>query len=182
MLSLGIFLLLIPSLVIGTQFSGECLGMWWHRMIFLVDGAASPIEMSVGGWSHLRLLTDLTPGRGTITIITTESSWPLGRPLRDQGRRRWALMLLAALCRTKTARSEGSALGEFAGRLDISSYRSEAGSAHCVILLPITYLVSEFFSPRVRPRAGGDRLLGRFLQLDGTTSTDPGLVRRRSRA
>ena len=30
---MGIFLLIVPSMVIGTQFNGECLGMWFHRMI-----------------------------------------------------------------------------------------------------------------------------------------------------
>src|SRR5262249_43143293 len=41
LLGLGIFLLIVPSLVIGPRFNAECLGMWWHRMItpYVVDGA-----------------------------------------------------------------------------------------------------------------------------------------------
>ena len=44
MLGMGIFLLIVPSLVIGPQFNGECLGMWWHRMItpFVAKGATEP--------------------------------------------------------------------------------------------------------------------------------------------
>src|SRR5262249_2656219 len=47
-LGLGIFLFLIPSLVIGTRFNGECLGMWWHRMItpYVVEGATSSPEIN----------------------------------------------------------------------------------------------------------------------------------------
>ena len=65
---MGIFLLIVPSLVIGPQFNGECLGMWWHRMItpFVVKGATSPQEINQSMvWRVLtRLLTDLTPGQG----------------------------------------------------------------------------------------------------------------------
>ena len=45
---MGIFLLIVPSLVIGPQFNGECLGMWWHRMVtpFVVKGATSPQEIN----------------------------------------------------------------------------------------------------------------------------------------
>ena len=37
-LGMGIFLLVVPSLVIGPTFNGECLAMWWKRMMspFLV--------------------------------------------------------------------------------------------------------------------------------------------------
>ena len=40
MLGMGIFLLIVPSLVIGPHFNGECLGMWWHRMVmpFVAEG------------------------------------------------------------------------------------------------------------------------------------------------
>ncbi len=33
LLGLGIFLLIVPSVVIGPDFNAECLGMWWHRMV-----------------------------------------------------------------------------------------------------------------------------------------------------
>ena len=60
LLGMGIFLLIIPSAVIGPQFNGECLGMWWHRMVtpFVFKGAASPqeINQSIPG-VLMRLLT-----------------------------------------------------------------------------------------------------------------------------
>ncbi len=47
-LGLGIFLFIVPSAVIGTEFNGECLRMWWQRMVtpFVVKGAASPQEIN----------------------------------------------------------------------------------------------------------------------------------------
>ena len=48
LLGLGIFLIIVPGVVIGPQFNGECLGMWWHRMItpFIVKNASSSQEMN----------------------------------------------------------------------------------------------------------------------------------------
>ena len=67
LLGLGIFLVIVPSAVIGTEFNGECLGMWWHRMItpFVVKGATSPqvMNQSLSGVLS-RLLTEMTPGHG----------------------------------------------------------------------------------------------------------------------
>ena len=67
LLGMGIFLLIVPSMVIGPQFNGECLGMWWHRMVtpFVVKGATSRRKSISRCWRVLtRLLTDLTPGQG----------------------------------------------------------------------------------------------------------------------
>ncbi len=64
-LGLGMFLLIVPSLVIGPGFNGECLGMWWHRMMtpFLVKGAVSPQEINQSMAGVLtRLLTERTVG------------------------------------------------------------------------------------------------------------------------
>ena len=47
--------------MIGPQFNGECLGMWWHRMItpFIVKNASSPQEINQSLLAVLmRLLTD----------------------------------------------------------------------------------------------------------------------------
>ena len=44
LLGMGIFLLIIPSAVIGPEFNGECLGMWWHRMVtaLCLQGSGQP--------------------------------------------------------------------------------------------------------------------------------------------
>ena len=70
-LGMGIFLLLIPSLVIGPQFNGECLGMWWHRMIvpYVAKGATSSqeINQSVAGWID-RMLIEHVPSQKTYGV------------------------------------------------------------------------------------------------------------------
>ena len=65
------------------------------------------------------------------------------------------LGLLAFFCRTKTTdRRDPRLLGEFALVVLTMLFVSERSWKHhyVTVLLPITYLVSEFFSPRVGPR------------------------------
>ena len=65
LLGLGIFLLIVPSLVLGPEFNGECLGMWWHRMVspFVVQGATSAQEINQSMVGVLtRLLTETKVG------------------------------------------------------------------------------------------------------------------------
>ena len=47
-LGLVLFLLIVPSLIIGPRFNLDCLQMWWHRMLtpFLVEGSTSPQEVN----------------------------------------------------------------------------------------------------------------------------------------
>ena len=63
LLGLVLFLLVVPSLVIGPDFNLECLRMWWHRILtpFIVEGAASPMEINQSMVGVLtRLLTTMT--------------------------------------------------------------------------------------------------------------------------
>ncbi len=65
------------------------------------------------------------------------------------------LVMLALLCRTRTRdRRDPRLLGEFALVVLTMLFVSERSWKHhyVTVLLPITYLVSEFFSPRVGPR------------------------------
>ena len=79
--------------MIGPEFNGECLGMWWHRMVtpFVVKGATSPQEINQSFPGVLsRLLTDLTPGHGPLRHSPRpepDVSAPLDGQLPDQGRR-----------------------------------------------------------------------------------------------
>ncbi len=83
-LGLGMFLLIVPSLIIGPQFNGECLAMWWQRMIspFLTKGEGSPQEINQSMVGVLtRLLTDakIGSGRYDVHLDVNLVSWP--RPL-----------------------------------------------------------------------------------------------------
>jgi alpha-1,2-mannosyltransferase len=160
-LGLGIFLLLVPSIVVGPQFNGECLGLWFHRMVtpFVVKGATSPQlqnQSLIGVIS--RLLSDWTTGLGRyqVSLDLNLASWPpklVGQLTRGMA---VALIgLLAYLCRTKTTdRRDPRLLGEVALVVLTMLFVSERSWKHhyVTVLLPYTYLVSEFFSQRVGPR------------------------------
>ena len=67
LLGLGIFLIIVPGAIIGPEFNGQCLGMWFHRMItpFVVKNASSAQEVNQSLLAVLmRLLTNLIPGQG----------------------------------------------------------------------------------------------------------------------
>jgi hypothetical protein len=184
-MGLGIFLFLIPSLVIGTQFNGECLGMWWHRMVtpYVVDGAASPIEInqSLVGFIY-RMLTELTPGPGPYHLhhhlnLASLPPWVVRYLIKAVVVA--LLALLVTLCRTRTTdRRDPRLLGEFALVVLTMLFVSERSWKHhyVTVMLPITYLVAEFFSPRVSPRSRAVIVLAWALSfgLMASTSTEIG--------
>jgi hypothetical protein len=160
-LGLGIFLIIVPGVVVGPQFNGECIGMWWHRMItpYIVKNATSSQEMNQSLIAVLmRLLTDLTPGQGRydthldVNVISLPS-WMVAYLFK--GAAVAMLGLLAFLCRTKTTdRRDPRLLGEVALIVLTMLFLSERSWKHhyVTVLLPYSYLVSEFFSNRLGPR------------------------------
>jgi alpha-1,2-mannosyltransferase len=161
LLGLGIFLLIVPSMVVGPQFNGECLGMWWHRMVtpFVMKGASSSQEVNQSLLAVLmRLLTDLIPGQGRYdnhleVNLASLPAWMVSYLFKAVA---VALVgLLAVLCRTKTTdRRDPRLLGEAALVVLTMLFLSERSWKHhyVTVLLPYTYLVYEFFSTRVGPR------------------------------
>jgi hypothetical protein len=185
LLGLGIFLLIVPSLVLGPRFNGECLGMWFHRMVtpYLVEGATSFQEenQSLPG-VFSRMLIEMTPSQGRYWVhhhlnLASLPPWVVRSLIK-------AIIaglvgLLALLCRTRTAdRKDPRLLGEFALVVLTMLFVSERSWKHhyVTVLLPITYLVSEFFSPRVGPRGRAWIVLAWALSfgLMASTSTDIG--------
>ncbi len=160
-LGMGIFLLIIPSLVIGPQFNGECLGMWWHRMIvpYVAKGATSSQEINQSFAGFLdRMLIEHVPSQKTYGVkhdLNVASLSPAHVRFLIKAIIVGLLALLATLCRTKTTdRRDPRLLGEFALVVLTMLFVSERSWKHhyVTVLLPITYLVSEFFSPRVGQR------------------------------
>jgi hypothetical protein len=153
-LGIGIFLLIIPSLVIGPQFNGQCLGMWWHRMLspYLTKGVVGDQEMNQ---SMVGVLTRLSTAPRGLT-------GPYARKLAGLNLVTWApqlvsvvvklislglVMLLAVLCRTKTERrTDPRLMGEFALVVLTMLFVSERSWKHhyVTLLLPYTYLLYEF--------------------------------------
>ncbi len=162
LLGMGIFLIIVPSVVIGPTFNGECLGMWFDRMItpFIVKNASSPPEINQSMVAVLtRLLTNLTPGQGRYDThvdvnFVSLPAWMVGYLFKALAV--GMLGLLAFLCRTKTTdRRDPRMLGEISLIVLTMLFLSERSWKHhyVTLLLPYSYLVGEFFSNRLGPRA-----------------------------
>ena len=153
-LGMGVFLLIVPSLVLGPQFNGECLGMWWHRMLspYLTKGLVGDQEMNQ---SMVGVLTRLsTTPRGM--------EGPYARKLMGLNLVDWSpqvvsglvktlslvlVGLLAVFSRTKTdRRTDPRLLGEFSLVVLTMLFVSERSWKHhyVTLLLPYTYLMYEF--------------------------------------
>jgi alpha-1,2-mannosyltransferase len=186
-LGMGIFLLIVPSVIIGPAFNAECLGMWWHRMVmpFIAKGAASPafINQSIVGVIY-RLLTDRSHGSGHYELefdVNILSLPPSFVRMLIKGIMAGLLVMMALLCRTRTRdRRDPRLLGEFSLVVLTMLFVSERSWKHhyVTLLLPITYLVSEYFSPRVGPRGRRAIVLAWALSfsLMAATSSEIGVL------
>jgi hypothetical protein len=162
LLGMGIFLIIVPGAVIGPQFNGECLGTWWDKMItpFIAKNASSPPEINQSMVAVLmRLLTNLTPGQGRYDThvdvnILSLPTWMVGYLFKAMAI--GLIALLALLCRTRSSdRRDPRLLGEISLIVLTMLFLSERSWKHhyVTLLLPYSYLVGEFFSNRLGPRA-----------------------------
>jgi alpha-1,2-mannosyltransferase len=184
-MGMALFLVIIPSAVIGPRFNLECLEMWCHRMVtpFVVEGATSSQEsnQSLPGLLS-RVLTEITPSHLRYSVhhdlnLLSLPPWMVSYIIK--GVALSLLALLAVLCRTRTEdRQDPRLLGEVALVVLTMLFVSERSWKHhyVTVLLPYTYLAAEFFSPGVTPRframiAGAWAL---SFSLMASTSTDIG--------
>ena len=184
-LGMGLFLFIVPSLIIGPQFNAECLNSWAHKMLgpFLVKGEASPQEINQSMVGVLtRLLTDskLGTGRYDVRLDLNLVSWsPKMVGMIIKGLSLGLIGMLALLCRTKTEwRRDPRLLGEFSLVVLTMLFVSERSWKHhfVTVLLPYTYLMYRVgvmsTTRRVRWILGGALLLSTFLMA--TTSSEMG--------
>jgi alpha-1,2-mannosyltransferase len=184
-LGMGVFLLIVPSMIIGPQFNGECLAMWWQRMIspFLTKGEGSPQEINqsmVGVLTRLLTDTKLGTNRYDVHLDLNLVSWP--RPLVGlllKGLSVGLVGMLALFCRTRTARRDDPRLlGEFTLIVLTMLFVSERSWKHhyVTLLLPYTYLTYRVFLPELsrwtRVLLGVALALSAFLIA--TTSSEVG--------
>jgi hypothetical protein len=185
LLGLGLFLLLVPSLIIGPRFNFECLQMWWHRMLtpFLVEGATSPLEINQSLMGVLtRLLTEITPGtnRYDLHLDVHLVAWPPQLvSYIVKGIAVVLVGLLALFCRTKSEdRKDPRLLGEVSLVVLTMLFISERSWKHhfVTLLLPYTYLVWELYRPGKHPwrRFAIGGALGLSFLFMATTSTEFG--------
>ena len=184
-LGMGLFLLIVPSLVIGPGFNAECLGTWWNRMLspFLTSGATSPpeINQSMGGvLTRLLTATRTGDGRYDVHIALNFVSWsPAVVGVLVKGLSVGFLFLLALFCRTKTdRRDDPRLLGEFSLVVLTMLFLSERSWKHhfVTLLLPYTYLMAQFAYSGLRPlkRVGLAGAMWGSVLLMATTSTELG--------
>jgi alpha-1,2-mannosyltransferase len=185
MLGMGLFLFVVPSLVIGPRFNLECLGAWSQRMLspFLMHGASSPQEINqsmVGVLTRLLTATPTGEGRYDVRIALNVASWPPGlvRGLVKAVSVAF-VAALAVLCRTKAARRDDPRLlGEFSLVVLTMLFLSERSWKHhfVTLLLPYTYLVSRFAYSTMKPAARAALSAGIWasVALMATTSTELG--------
>ena len=163
LLGLGIFLLIVPSAVIGPEFNGECLRhvVAPHGDALRRQGSDQLRRKSTSRSSGvlMRLLTYVSPGHGRYDThldlhLMSLPPWMVNYLIK--GVALSLLGLLAFLCRTKTTdRSDPRLLGEVALVVLTMLFVSERSWKHhyVTVLMPYSYLVCEFFSSRVGPRS-----------------------------
>ncbi len=183
-LGLGIFLVIIPGIVLGPGFNGECFYWWWHRMLrpFVMDNQVGSLEINQS-----------MPG--VLTRLVVEQSGQ-GRYSPESGRNLIALnpdfvvsaikllsvgfvALLGWLCRTDPRnRRDPRFLGEFSLVTLTMLIVSERSWKHhyVTILLPLTYLTFRLWAyqgSRIRRFViGGSLGLAALLML--STSSEIG--------
>ena len=186
-LGMGIFLLMVPAIFLGPSFNGECLGMWWHRILspyVTSDSAgAQEINQSMIG-VVMRLLTKQTGDEKYSVQLQHLHLLSLRPKFVVLGLKAISVSLLgvlAWLCRTKTTRRDDPRLlGEFALIVLVMLFVSERSWKHhfVTLLIPITYLTFRAFDPRLRaaPRVAiWSALLGAGLLMATTSSEFGGL-------
>jgi hypothetical protein len=150
LIGLGLFLLVIPSIVLGTSFNAECLYMWWHRILspYIVHGVKGDQEINqsmVGVVSRLLTESPISSSRYGHQFSVNLVAWdPTLVGYLIKGLSASLLCLLAYFCRTHSSRrNDPRLLGEFALVVLTMLFMSERSWKHhyVTLLLPYTYLV-----------------------------------------
>ena len=184
-LGVGIFLLLVPSLVLGVEGNAEAFAMWWQRIMspYVAGSEVSvqEVNQSMGGLLT-RLMTEAkragNHGYGGTLLDLNLVAWPKARVawLIKGLSVAWVVGLFAA-CRTKiTRRDDARLFGEFSLVVLSMLILSERSWKHhyVTLLLPFAYITYRALM------APGPKLVKRILAgslilaavLIATTSKD----------
>jgi hypothetical protein len=188
LLGLVLFLLIIPSAIIGPQFNWQCLMKWQENIISpYVEGdsikSTQEVNQSLAG-VLTRLLTqtkELGPhGNGGTAFDLNVVSWsPEAVAIGIKALSITLIVLLAVFCRTRAdRRDDPRLLGEFALVVLTMLFVSERSWKHhfVTIALPLAYLVYRLALPVLE--RGARAVLGVGLALSAllmlTTSEEVG--------
>jgi alpha-1,2-mannosyltransferase len=182
---LFLFIVVIPSLVIGPRFNYVCFTTWYKRMLgpYVEQGVPSAQEINQSMVGVLtRLLTDQKTGSGRYDVHLDLNlvSWPPAMvSMLVKGLSIGLVVLLVVLCRTRTTRRDDHRLfGEFALVVLTMLFVSERSWKHhyVTLLLPYTYLCYRIgvtpLKPRVRAALATAVVLSTLFMA--TTSTELG--------
>lgn len=182
---LFLFIVVVPSLIIGPRFNFVCLTTWWRRMLgpYVEQGVTSAQEINQSMVGVLtRLLTDQKTGTGRYDVHLNLNlvSWPPAVvSMLVKGLSIGLVGLLAVLCRTRTLRRDDYRLfGEFALVVLTMLFVSERSWKHhyVTLLLPYTYLCYRIGVAPLKRRAR--MVLGTVVVLSSvfmaTTSSELG--------
>lgn len=184
-LGMGIFLVIIPSLVIGPEFNIQCLTSWWHHIISPyvtraeVKGPAE-INQSLSAVLTRLLATTQVKGKYDPQLMVNLVNWePRLVGLMVKGVMVGLVGLLAVFCRTPTRnRFDPRLLGEFGLVVLTMLFVSERSWKHhyVTMLLPYTYLCyrvgSAAWTPRIRGLLAGALVTSGLMMA--STSTELG--------
>ena len=181
-LGMGIFLLIVPSAIIGPTFNAECLRMWWepHGDALRRGGGGEPgLHQPIDRGRDLPAAHQPGHAPGPYSLdrdVNLLSLPPELVRMLIKGIVAGLLVMLALLCRTKTRdRRDPRLLGEVALVVLTMLFVSERSWKHhyVTVLLPISYLASEFFSTRVGPRGRRAIVLAWALSFSLMAATSP---------
>lgn len=183
-LGMGIFLLIVPSLFLGYEFNGICLGTWWNRILNPYVGGDvvgdQEINQSMVGVLSRLLTESARVGRYAVKLKVNVVAWdPKSVVTLIKVLSLGLVGLLAWLCRTRTERRDDPRLlGEFSLVVLTMLFVSERSWKHhyVTLLLPYTYLAYRVgvagLTRRARWVLGGVLVLSAFLIA--TTSSEVG--------
>ena len=182
-LGIGLFLLAVPAAVLGPAFNGQCLAMWWHRILspYVTGDVMSVQEVNQSMIGVLsRLFTQPKEGRYERLLHLNIAAWhPSTVATLAKGLSVAFVALLLGLCRTRTnRRDDPRLLGEFALVVLTMLIVSERSWKHhfVTMLLPYAYVVYRAGvldqGPWVRRILGS--ALGLSAFLIATTSSEVG--------
>jgi len=184
LLGMGIFLLIVPSIFLGPQFNGLCLGSWWHQILspYVNGGAMSSQEINqsmIGVLSRLLIKSTRMDEYGVKIHVNLVAWDPKLVANLLKGASVGMVGLLAWLCRTRSERRDDPRLlGEFSLVVLTMLFVSERSWKHhyVTLLLPYTYLSYRAGMPglpkRTRAILGGALALSAVLIA--TTSSELG--------
>jgi alpha-1,2-mannosyltransferase len=182
---LALFLVVMPSAILGPTFNWQCLTTWWQKMLspYLEQGVASQqeINQSMVG-VVMRLLTDAKTGTGRydVHLDVNLASWsPEIVSYLVKALSIGCVGLLALVCRTRTNRRDDARLfGEFALVVLTMLFVSERSWKHhyVTLLLPYTYLMYRVgvVPLATRTRVGLTALMVLSALFMATTSSELG--------